>query len=46
MSKPLVRDDGTVVRLTIRFLSRDVNVVELLTIEAIPDEGPGTAIQG
>lgn len=36
-SKPLLQDDGTVVRLMIRFLSRSPDSVELLTIESIPE---------
>jgi hypothetical protein len=37
LSKPLLQDDGTVVRLMIRFLSRSPDAVELLTIESIPE---------
>lgn len=37
VSKPLLQDDGTVVRLMIRFLSRTANSVELLTIETVPE---------
>jgi hypothetical protein len=37
VSKPLLQDDGTVVRLMIRFLSRTADSVELLTIESVPE---------
>ena len=37
-SKPLLQDDGAVVRLLLRFLVRDEDTVELLTVEAIPVE--------
>ena len=39
-SKPLLRDDGTIVRLLIRFLIRDTETVDLLTVEEVPDEVP------
>jgi hypothetical protein len=38
LSKPLLQDDGTVVRLVIRFLIRDPDQVELLTVEAVQDQ--------
>ncbi len=37
VSKLLLQDDGTVVRLMIRFLSRTADSVELLTIESAPE---------
>jgi hypothetical protein len=37
LSKPLLQDDGIVVRLMIRFLSRGPDSVELLTIESVPE---------
>jgi hypothetical protein len=37
VTKPLLQDDGTVVRLMIRFLSRSTDCVELLTIESVPE---------
>lgn len=36
-SKPLLQDDGTVVRILIRVLVRDQSTVELLTVEAIEE---------
>lgn len=38
VSKPLLQDDGVVVRILIRFLLRNAETVELLTIEALQDE--------